>query len=123
MAVAGHVLDLCLGRAKERARFVACGFMSGYNASAPPTYKNLGKVTTMRIRMQGFVITDHIHHFTPARRELATWIQEGKLKTHETVIKGGLPAAEGGLVELFNGANKGKMLVEVKNPEEPPASL
>lgn len=123
VAVGGSVFDLCLGRAKRHARFVECGFISYYNASTPTKYDNLAKIVTMSIHVQGFIILDHHDRFPEARRQLGSWVQEGKLKSCETIIKGGLEAAEAALIDLFNGVNRGKLLVEVKNPEEPPAIL
>ena len=53
----------------------------------------------------------------------SAWLAEGKIKKNETIIKGGLKAAEQGLVDLFRGINSGKLLVEVKNPDETPSKL
>lgn len=80
--------------------------------------KNISKVTTMRIRMQGFVIIDFMAKFAEGQAKLAQWLSEGKLKSKETIIKGGLKAAEGALLQVFEGKNVGKTMVEIKNPEE-----
>lgn len=62
----------------------------------------------MRIRMQGFIVFDYEKKYPEARRELAQWLSEGKLKRKETIVKGGLPKAEQALVDLYNGVNTGK---------------
>lgn len=62
----------------------------------------------MRIRMQGFIVMDYIPRFPEARKELSTWLAEGKIKRKETILKGGLEAAEKGLIDLYNGVNTGK---------------
>lgn len=72
----------------------------------------------MRIRMEGFIVIDHAAKFPEAFKQLATWLEEGKLKRKETVVKGGLKVAEEALLHLFEGKNTGKLIVEVKNPEE-----
>ncbi|KAJ4152104.1 hypothetical protein NW765_017613 [Fusarium oxysporum] len=77
----------------------------------------------MRIKMQGFIIIDHVEDFPKARAELLQWAAQGKLKKTETIIPGGLRNAEQALIDLFNGLNKGKLLLEIKNPKESPASL
>jgi len=64
--------------------------------------------------MQGFIVFDYAKQFPAARKELAQWLSEGKLQRKETIIKGGLKAAEQALVDLYNGVNTGKLLVEVK---------
>jgi len=58
--------------------------------------------------MQGFIVLDYTSDFPQARRDLAKWIEEGKIKRKETIIKGGLKAAEGALMGLFEGVNTGK---------------
>lgn len=121
--VGGETLDMCLGRAKPHARFVECGVISQYNDANPKGLRNIGQVVTMRIRMEGFIIFDHREQFVEARTELSKWIAEGKLKKSETVLKGGLKAAEQGLIDLYKGINTGKLLVEVKNANETPSKL
>ena len=63
----------------------------------------------MRIRMQGFIVFDYAKQYGEARKQLAQWLSEGKLKRKETIIKGGLAKAEQGLVDLYNGKNTGKL--------------
>lgn len=75
-------------------------------------------IISMRIRMQGFVVFDYAHKYAEARRELAQWLSEGKLKRKETVIRGGISKAEEALVGLFEGKNTGKTMVEVAKPED-----
>ena len=40
-------------------------------------------------------------------------MREGKLKRGETIVPGGLKEAEKALVQLYQGANTGKMLVDL----------
>ena len=63
----------------------------------------------MRIRMQGFIVFDYAKQYGEARKQLAQWLSEGKLKRKQTIIKGGLAKAEQGLVDLYNGKNTGKL--------------
>jgi NADPH-dependent curcumin reductase CurA len=65
-------------------------------------------IIAMRIRVQGFVVFDYVKEYASARKELAQWLAEGKIQRKETIIKGGLRAAENGLIELYNGVNTGK---------------
>jgi len=117
--VGGELLDQALSRANKFARFVECGMISQYNAGADfQGPKNIGTVITMRIRMQGFIVLDYLPETPEARKQLTQWLGEGKLKRKETVVKGGLQKCPETLMGLFHGANTGKMLVEVKNPED-----
>lgn len=123
ITVGGDILDLALHQAKEHARFIECGMISQYNTSTPKGPVNISKVITMRIRMEGFIVFDHQDKYVQARREIAQWLAEGKLKKTEHVLTGGLKVAEQGLVDLYKGINQGKLLVEVRNPNEVPAKL
>jgi len=117
-AVGGEMLDMALGRANTFARFVICGGISQYNSSNVQGPKNIMAVISRRIKLQGFLVFDYADEYDSARKELAQWLAEGKLKSKATVVKGGLRVAEEALVDLFKGANTGKLLVEVKAPEE-----
>jgi NADPH-dependent curcumin reductase CurA len=67
-------------------------------------------IISMRIRMQGFVVFDFADKYAEARKQLAQWLSEGKLKRKETIIKGGITKAEEALVGLFEGKNTGESL-------------
>ncbi|KLU90996.1 NADP-dependent leukotriene B4 12-hydroxydehydrogenase [Magnaporthiopsis poae ATCC 64411] len=115
--VGGEILDMCLKRANKYARFVMCGAISQYNSTEVKGIRNLSMVITMSIRMEGFIVLNYPTEIPKARQELAGWLADGKIKRQETVVKGGLDKVEQALVDLFNGANTGKMLVEVKGAE------
>ncbi|KAF1969927.1 NAD(P)-binding protein [Bimuria novae-zelandiae CBS 107.79] len=121
--VGGDILDMALARAKPFARFVMCGAISQYNKAKPQGPKNYPMIISMRIRMQGFIVLDYEKEYPEARKQLAQWLSEGKLKRKETIVKGGLTNAEQSLVDLYNGVNTGKLLVEVAKPEDVKAKL
>ncbi|KAK3305853.1 uncharacterized protein B0T15DRAFT_212481 [Chaetomium strumarium] len=117
--VGGEQLDMALGRAKAFSRFVMCGGISQYNAvSKSGPMRNFNNIIAQRIKMQGFIVFDFAKEYDTALAQLAQWLAEGKLKRKETIIKGGVAAAEKALQQLFEGVNLGKLLVEVKKPEE-----
>jgi NADPH-dependent curcumin reductase CurA len=106
--VGGEILDMCLARAKQHARFVICGGVSQYNTKDVKGPKNYLNIISMRIRMEGFIVIDYAKDFPEARKELAVWLEEGKIKRKETIVKGGLAQAEQALVGLYKGINTGK---------------
>lgn len=114
--VGGDILDIALGRAKPHARFVLCGGISQYNTKEVKGPKNILSVISMRIRMEGFIVFDYAKKWPEARKELAQWLNDGKLQRKEHVVKGGLDAAPGALKDLYKGINTGKLLVEVRAP-------
>jgi len=110
--VGGEILDLCLERIAMNARIVICGGISRYNATGPlPGPKNYFNLVFRRARMEGFIVIDYVHRFPEAIAEMKAWVDQGLIKTNATVIEGfeNLPKA---LIQLFEGANTGKMMVK-----------
>ena len=58
--VGGPTLEAALAALRMRGRVVACGAISQYNATElPPGPRNLFLVVTKRLRIEGFIISDH----------------------------------------------------------------
>nr|POE51558.1 putative nadp-dependent oxidoreductase yfmj [Quercus suber] len=114
--VGGDILDLALSRAKEHSRFVICGGISQYNTKNAQGPKNYLMIISMRIRMEGFVVFDYEKQYPQARKELAQWLGDGKIKRQETIIRGGIEKMPEALKALYDGVNTGKLMVEVKPP-------
>ncbi|KAF9252722.1 hypothetical protein DTO027I6_3153 [Penicillium roqueforti] len=114
--VGGEVLDLALLCANKNARFVMCGGVSQYNEQEVKGPKNYMMIWRMRIRMEGFIVFDHMDKKPEIRRKLSQWLAEGRLQRRETIVHGGLSQAETALMQLYKGVNTGKLLVEVKAP-------
>lgn len=80
----------------------------------------MSRIYRLRLRRQVrlqyplcFAEADKLHRYSTARKELAQWLSDGSIKRKETIIKGGLEAAEQGLIDLYKGINTGKLLVEI----------
>lgn len=71
-------------------------------------WQQISKVITQRIRMEGFIVFDFVKEYPAARKQLAQWLAEGKIKRQETIVKGGLKVAEQTLDALFKGSNTGE---------------
>jgi NADPH-dependent curcumin reductase CurA len=112
--VGGSLLDLVLARTNLRGRIVCCGAVSGYDGATPTEGPRQvpGRLITHRIRMEGFIVLDHVDRWTSAAEELAGWVRDGQLKVVEDVIDG-LEAAPGALIGLLAGDNVGKRMVRV----------
>jgi len=65
-----------------------------------------------RIKIEGFIVSDHLALWPKALAEIGGLVASGKLKYRETVRQG-LDAAPQGLVDLLHGGNFGKMLVKL----------
>jgi NADPH-dependent curcumin reductase CurA len=111
--VGGAQLEAALTALRPFGRVVACGAISRYNDERPePGPRNLGFVVSKRLRIQGFIVTDHGARFGDFVREVGPWVADGNVQFRETVLEGieNVPAAFAG---LFHGDNTGKMLVRV----------
>ena len=55
---------------------------------------------------------DYQEQFQEGTEQLATWLDKGKLTYEETIVEGfdEIPQA---FIDLFDGKNKGKMVVKV----------
>jgi NADPH-dependent curcumin reductase CurA len=115
--VGGEILDGVLSLINVRARIVICGLISQYNAVEPvPGPYNFRTILTQRARVEGFIILDYTAQFKEAYEDLGRWLAEGKIHYRVDVIDG-LENAPRGLNKLFDGSNKGKLIVKVS--EEP----
>ena len=110
--VGGEHLDAALAHANAGARFAICGMIDVYNSGAATQLRYLARLIGMRIRMQGFIVSDYANRAPDFYRDMGGWLQDGKLTREETVFEG-LETAPEAFLGLFTGSNRGKMLVRV----------
>jgi NADPH-dependent curcumin reductase CurA len=112
--VGGEILDLVLARLARGARIVICGAVSQYNATdGMRGPKNYMMLLVRRAKMEGFLVFDYASRYGEAVGEMAGWIAEGKLKTREQVVEGGVDTFPDALLKLFRGENIGKLVLQV----------
>ena len=111
--VGGEHLEAAIGALHTHGRIVACGSISRYNDVEPtPGPRNMFMVVTKRLRIQGYIISDHSDRFGEFAREAAAWVRDGRLRYRETVVEG-IENAPRAFLGLLRGENIGKMLVKV----------
>ena len=111
--VGGDILDAALQHMNDFGRLVECGMISAYNDREPvPGPKHMTNIVTRRLRMQGFIVIDHLAQFAEAAIQLGTWAAEGKIKNRVHVVDGFL-SAPSAVNLLFTGGNVGKLVVKV----------
>jgi len=110
--VGGPVLDALLARCNTFARIPLCGMIAEYNAKDRYGLKNLISAIGNRIKLQGFIISDHFEVWPEALAQLAQWVREGRIKYRESVTEG-LESAPAAFVGLFKGENFGKQIVKI----------
>ncbi len=112
--VGGEILDAALARLGQGARVAICGAISIYNAEEPPAGPaNYLSLLVNRARMEGFVVFDFAERYGQAAKEIGGWMQEGRLVAREDVVEGGIEAFPATLLQLFEGANTGKLVLQV----------
>ncbi|MDP1742492.1 MAG: NADP-dependent oxidoreductase [Polaromonas sp.] len=109
--VGGMILDAVLSRMNAFGRIALCGMIAGYDGQPlPMTYPQL--ILTNRLKIQGFIVSEHMEIWPDALKELGTLVGTGKLKPRETVAQG-IAAAPDAFLGLLKGRNFGKQLVKL----------
>ena len=109
--VGGLLLDAVMLRANAFARIAMCGMIAGYNGEPiPMTLPQL--ILTNRMKLEGFIVSEHMEVWPEALKELGTMVATGKLKYRETVAQGIANAPEA-FFGLLKGRNQGKQLVKL----------
>ena len=109
--VGGVVLDAALARMNDFGRIALCGMISGYNG-VPIPLQNPSLILTSRLRVQGFIVSEHMDAWPDALAELSSRVAAGTLKYRETIAHG-LESAPEAFIGLLKGRNFGKQLVKL----------
>jgi NADPH-dependent curcumin reductase CurA len=111
--VGGEISEAVLFNINKFSRTVNCGAISVYNETELPKSISVQSFLIKKSSsMQGFVIFDYADKHTEGIKQLAEWLQQGKLHYTETIVDGfdNIPNA---FIDLFKGKNVGKMIVKV----------
>lgn len=112
--VGGEILDDVLARLARKARIIICGAISQYNnTTAVQGPKNYLSLLVNRARMEGIVVFDYADRYHLAIAEMAGYLRDGRMKSKEDVVEGGVAAFPGTLGKLFSGENFGKLVLKV----------
>jgi len=111
--VGGDHLEGAIANMKDFGRIAMCGAIAQYNATeAAPGPRNMWLVVTRRLRLQGFIVTDHHDLAKEYLTRASAWIRDGRLQFKETYVDG-LDHAVDAFLDMHRGANTGKMLVRL----------
>jgi len=111
--VGGPISDAVLVNINRLARIIVCGAISVYNnTEAPKSLSVQPFLVKNSALMQGFIVSNYAEKFPEAMTQLTSWLAEGKLTYSETIVEGfdNIPQA---FIDLFEGKNKGKMVVKI----------
>ncbi len=111
--VGGEISEAALFNINKFSRTVNCGAISVYNNTELPKSISVQPFLVKKSSsMQGFVVSDFADKFPGGIKQLTEWFSQDKLTYTETIQEGfeNIPQA---FLDLFDGKNKGKMVVKL----------
>jgi len=109
--VGGLCLDSALACMNPFGRIALCGLIAGYNGEDIAIH-NVRMLLVMRLRLRGFIVSDHMDAWPAALTELGQGVATGRIRYRETVAEG-LAAAPEAFIGMLKGRNFGKQLVRL----------
>ncbi len=115
--VGGSSWEAVMPLLNDFARVPVCGLIAHYNQTElPPGPDRMSMLQSLilvkRIKMQGFIVSDHQHRIPDFVKDVSQWLAEGKIHYREDVVEG-IENAPEAFLGLFRGANFGKLVVKV----------
>ncbi len=109
--VGGWIMDAVMLRMNAFSRIALCGMIAGYDG-APLPMANPALMLINRMKVEGFIVSEHMEVWPEALKELGTLVGTGKLRPRETIAQG-IAAAPDAFLGLLKGKNFGKQLVKL----------
>jgi NADPH-dependent curcumin reductase len=109
--VGGVILDAVMLQMNAFSRIAICGMIAGYNEEPIPM-ATPSLILVNRMRVQGFIVSDHLNLWHTAQSELKALVESGRIKYRESIAHG-IEAAPQAFIDLLKGRNFGKQLVEL----------
>jgi len=111
--VGGRHLEAAIDSMRDHGRVAICGTISSYNvADATQGLRNEFQLVAKRLRLQGFLMRDHLDRMDRFLAEATGWLRDGQL-VHRTTVSEGLENAPDAFIGMLRGRNVGKMLVRL----------
>ncbi|GIU02626.1 NADP-dependent oxidoreductase [Shewanella algidipiscicola] len=111
--VGGDHLVAALDNMNEFGRIAVCGMIADYNDTTPsPGPSNIGNIIVKKLKIQGFIVMDHWEHYPEFTQQMSQWLANGQVKAEQTIYEG-IEQAPAAFIGLFEGKNRGKMVVKL----------
>jgi NADPH-dependent curcumin reductase CurA len=115
--VGGEILEAVLWNMRDYGRIALCGMIADYNLEEPqPGPRGMMLMIGRRLRLQGFIVTDHPEACEEYARKAVGWLQEGKLTYRESITEG-VENAPQAFIDLLKGRNIGKQIVQLSDSD------
>jgi NADPH-dependent curcumin reductase CurA len=92
-------------------RIALCGLIAGYDGEPIPI-RNPTWFLVSRLKLQGFIVSEHMQVWPQALKELGGHVGAGRIRYRESVAQG-LQSAPEAFIGLLKGRNFGKQLVKL----------
>jgi hypothetical protein len=111
----GPQLEAALSALRNYGRIALCGGIAAYNTPVPGP-RNLMLAIGKRLRVEGFIVSDHFRDIPAFLEEVVPALKSGKLVNRETAVEG-LDAAPAAFLDLLHSGarNIGKMIVKLSD--------
>ena len=109
--VGGTILDAVMLRMNAFGRIAMCGMISGYNGEPIPM-ANPSLILVSRLKVQGFIVSEHMALWPQALQELGQGVAGGSIRYRESIADG-IASAPEAFLGLLEGRNFGKQLVKL----------
>ena len=111
--VGGEHLSAALDNMNDHGRIAVCGMISQYNNTEPtPGPSNLANINTKKLKVEGFIVSEHWQHYGEFSQQMGQWFANGQIKAEQTIYEG-IEQAAAAFIGLFEGKNRGKMVVKL----------
>jgi NADPH-dependent curcumin reductase CurA len=115
--VGGDIFEAVLWNMRDYGRIARCGMIADYNLEEPqPGPRGMMLLIGRRLKIQGFIVTDHPEACEEYVGKAIGWLAEGKLKYRESIAEG-VENAPKALIDLLQGRNIGKQIVQLADVE------
>lgn len=109
--VGGEILNAVLPAMNAHGRIALCGLIANYEGEQVPLRQPRWLLIS-RLKLQGFIVSEHMALWPQALKELADCVASGKIRYRETIAHG-LENAPAAFLGMLKGKNFGKQLVKL----------
>jgi NADPH-dependent curcumin reductase CurA len=110
--VGGGVQRAVFPRLNDFGRMILCGMIAEYNDAEPRPGPSLVAAVRKRLKIQGFIVSDHGALRAEYLAMAAPLVRSGELKYREDIVDG-IDNAPAAFIGLLEGRNFGKLIVRL----------
>ncbi|WP_405004984.1 NADP-dependent oxidoreductase [Kitasatospora purpeofusca] len=112
--VGGDHLEAAIDALRDGGRIAWCGAVAQYNSlqAPPPAPRNLYDVVGKSLRLEGFLVRNHLDARPELYDFLVPHLRSGAVRSDETVVRGFEHVVDA-FLGMLKGANTGKMIVQL----------